>query len=230
MLASTMSGSYLVSNIRMHSLQPIFTSVIDSPLLLSAVNWAIEEKPAAILGCVTMKELEACNCKLSAELQLAKRHVAAQDIIIEGDRSQLVVQHLVLKKQNNTLHTKEAKKASDRTQLFANGKGRVLTANDFIEKVTNIQTKKIMNNTAKKAQLKTCRNKRAARAALEDEWKDMLKQHQIAVEAWRAHCVRLKKQGACKKNLSCKPMHPKKPILGPEEGVDSKEDDDVEGV
>lgn len=225
-LSSTMSGSYLVSNVRMHSSQPIFTPVIDSPPLLPAVNWAIVEQPAAMSGRVTMEELEARNRELSAELQLAKQHVAARDIIIEGDRAQLVVQHLVLKKQNDALHVKETKKASDRTRLFADGKGRVLTADDFIEKVKDIQTKKITNDAAKEARLKARGNKRAARAALEDEWKDMQKQHQIAVEAWQARCARLTEQGARKKDLPRKPMRPKKPTLGPEEDVDSEEDDD----
>jgi hypothetical protein len=64
---------------------------------------------------------------------------------------------------------------------------------------------------------------KAAKAAIEEEWNEIVKKHNEAVVAWAAECQRLREEGVRAKDLPKKPKRPPKPKL-PVEGPADDED------
>jgi len=71
------------------------------------------------------------------------------------------------------------------------------------------QNKRKADKAAKKAQRKVVKD--ANRAAVEVEWKEIITEHNKAVEAWEVECVRLKAEGVHMKDLPVKPKCSLKP-------------------
>lgn len=67
---------------------------------------------------------------------------------------------------------------------------------------------------------------RAARAAVEAEWKVITAEHKKAVEAWEVECARLKAEGVRTKDLPVKPKRPLKPKPALEAPAQSGEPDE----
>lgn len=223
-LASTSTGSYLVLKVKMRSDAPIHNPVLETPLSLPETNWSLTAPPAPAPSRVTIDEIQAEQRELRAQLALAKEHIAARDLVIKSSHAQLVVQHLVLRKQKDALHAKENKKAADKTRLFVDGKGQALTADEFVQKVQDIEDGWKAKEDAKAARARARESKKAAKAALEVRWKGMMQEWQDAVKVWSERCEKERKKGTLKKNLPRKPVRPKKPTLEEEEEVSSSDD------
>ena len=66
-------------------------------------------------------------------------------------------------------------------------------------------------------------DQKAAKAALQEEWKEIMKKHNEAVEGWVGECNRLRAEGVRAKDLPKKPKCPLKPKLLAEEQEDNEE-------
>ena len=67
-------------------------------------------------------------------------------------------------------------------------------------------------------------NKKAAKAAIEAEWKEIVRKHCQAILEWSANCQRLRTEGARARDLSKKPKHAPKPKLPVERPEDDEDD------
>jgi len=145
-LASSSSGSFLVDKIKITSSHTIAPPVLKGTANLAQPDWSlINEKD--ILR--TKEEMQAHIDKLTSALDLAKTLVDAQNSIIEASRVQLIIQDMHLRKLNETLQVKEKVKDDDRSKLFPQGKGRLLTGDDFHEERVNADTEKREKEVAK---------------------------------------------------------------------------------
>ena len=66
-------------------------------------------------------------------------------------------------------------------------------------------------------------DQKAAKAALEEQWKDIVRKHNEALEEWMAECNKLQAEGLRAKDLPKKPKCPRKPKLPVEEHRDEDE-------
>ena len=177
-------------------------------------DWSLLRDPLAA-GYQSRDTLERQNGELTESLNHSRNIIRAHELIEEGHEAQLVIQHTELTKLNQSLHAKENKKQDDNTILFPGGIGRHLTDSEFGQQL-EAQNKKKADKAAEKAQRKVVKDaNKAARAAVEAEWKEISTEHNKAVEAWEAECVRLKAEGVCIKDLPVKPKCPpkSKPVL-----------------
>jgi len=156
---------------------------------------------------------------LTEQLSRSREIIHAHELIDEGQSAQLVVQHAILEKQNESLHAKENKKKADRTMISKDGMGRHLTAAEFVAAVQE-QNDERDAEAAQKEQRRSEREAlRSTRAALEVKWKETKAEHERAVNAWKSECEKLTAEGVWKKDLPRKPARPKKPqmpSIGPE--------------
>ena len=77
--------------------------------------------------------MEQQNRKLTESLAKSQDIIRTHEPIDEGRAAQLIIQNVVLVKQNKALHAKENKKAEGCTKLFADGFGRHLTDSVLIQ-------------------------------------------------------------------------------------------------
>ena len=66
-------------------------------------------------------------------------------------------------------------------------------------------------------------NRKAAKAAIEAEWKEIVEKYDQAILEWSASCKRLRTEGAQARDLSKKPKHAPKPKLPVERPEDDKD-------
>jgi crotonobetainyl-CoA:carnitine CoA-transferase CaiB-like acyl-CoA transferase len=136
----------------------------------------------------------------------------------------LVVQNAHLNKLNQVLHTKENKKKSNRTMLFAEGFGCHLTNDESIALVKG-QRERWEKEAEGLEQRRIERvDQKAARAVIEAEWKEIVQKHDEAVVEWKAECQRLRAEGVRAKDLPKKPKRHLKPKLPVEEPIDSEDE------
>lgn len=211
-LASTSSGSYLVSKRTITSDQPIPPLTLDKHPPLGTLDRSLLVSPSASRSCCTRTDITTENKRLREELRLAHQHIAAQCLIIESDQAQLVVQNLHLQKQNEALHSRENQPVKERERLFG-GKGAAMMAEEFFGAVAAAKEAKDVAAVAKDKKAQTTAAKKAAQEALDAEWKRMLSEWEAAVKKWEEECERLRDGGARKKDLPKKPLRPKKPVL-----------------
>jgi hypothetical protein len=106
-LAGTSSGSFLVSDAVINSQNSILPPMPEGPPSIPKPNFAHLDPTKPDPNDQTNSQLIARMEQLTADLALAKQHIAARDGIIEGTHAQLVVQNFFVLKQNEALHLKE---------------------------------------------------------------------------------------------------------------------------
>ena len=117
--------------------------------------------------------------------------MCACELIDEGWSAQLIVQHFILEKQNESFHVKENKKKSNRTMISKDGMGCHLTALEFVAAVWE-QNDEWTVEAAQKEQQKFNREVlKSAKVALEVKWKETKAEHEKAVDAWKLECMYL---------------------------------------
>ena len=122
-------------------------------------------------------ELKAELEMLRSNLGFAQKHIQVRDGIIEGAHAQLVIQNLHQKRLHETLHTKEKKKSSRQSRLFAGWKGCHLTRDEFMMAVDEVEQTKEDEENARSACKKAAKDRKSAKEANEEKWQDMLKEH-----------------------------------------------------
>jgi hypothetical protein len=210
-MASTSSGSLLVSKTRITSEYQLSSPVFEVPPELPQPDWSLLEIPCS--SGRNRNDLEEENRKLTKSLRRARLQIRAHELIDEGTQAQLVVQNLTLIKMKECLHAKENRKKSDRAKLFPQGKGRVLTADDFAEEMRRSAEKRVAE-AVKKDQRSVAREaKKAAKKAADAAWKETLQAHEGEIERWKSECERQRAEGTLVKNLPKRPTRPLKPKM-----------------
>lgn len=106
---------------------------------------------------------------------------------------------------------KEKKSQDNQTKIFLGGKVRHLTDLGLIDKIQKDEQRK-EEEKAEKVKRKTTREvAKAAKDAVEVEWKRMLEGHEARVESWKVECATLALECVPKSQHPKKPTHPRKP-------------------
>ena len=236
-LASTRSGTYLVSDEKWQSSFPIPQPVFEQPMNVVEPDWSLISKKSS--SQVDSKEdLITRNQQLEQALEAARHQSKAKDFVLESNTAQLVVQNMVLTKMKSALNEKEKEPQADRTILYPKGLGRVMTAPTFREEARRDDKRR----RQKGVDAAECRVRRteaqARRAELDRRWEAIGQEHELRVKEWEGECERLRIDGCLKKDLPKKPKKPRKPKisrgegagdLGAEGGDDVGIDEDVDG-
>jgi hypothetical protein len=209
-LASTSSGSFLVSKSPITSQHSIPAPVLEDPPTVPMLTWSLLDRMAAPLAYQTRDELVLRIHNLTSNLDCARQQVQAQERIIEATHAQMVLQNIFVEKQSQVLNAKETRKENDRTKLFPDGKGRWLTDKRFIEELERDAARRQQKKTAKEDRTAARARKRAEKEAIAKEWKAALSTHAKTIEEWELECMRLRQEGVAKKILPKKPQRPKK--------------------
>jgi hypothetical protein len=211
-LAATSSGSFLVSNTKITSAQPVLPLVEHVPLHPPEPDWTLLKAP------ITTPSFYQSNTQLlqrveelTINLDLAKQHLDACKEIEEANNAQLVIQDITLQKMNQTLHAKENKKKNKRTKLFTGGLGRHLTHVETITTVRANEDARALEKNQKEQRQKDREAKKGQKEKAEREWKVMVEAYAVTVKEWEDECKRLMMERVLKKNLPKKPARPVKP-------------------
>ena len=223
------SGSFLLEKTRATHLQ--MTQIIKPPIIehppvnLESPDWSLLglAKPSSFYS---RSELEGRMEGLTENLHRAKGVISAYKVINEGANSQMILQHMVLDKLNQSLHEKEKGKKSDRTILFPGGKGRHLTDAEVIKLKRELEDDKEREEARKEARKTKKDQRRVEKERVEVEWKKIVEEHGHAVEDWETKCRELKEKGVRVKDLPKKPKRAPKPK--PIEMVADSEDEEDE--
>ena len=123
-LAATALGSFLISNVKITSAQPIFPLAEHGLLHLPEPDWTLLKAPITTPSFYqSNNQLLQRVDELTANLDLARQHLDAHKETEEANNAQLVIQDITLRKMNETLHAKENKNKSKRIKLFTGGMG-----------------------------------------------------------------------------------------------------------
>lgn len=159
--------------------------------------------------------------------------VQTQNEGLQRLNTQLALQNLYLHALNRTLRGKENKKTSDRTKLFPEGNGRLLTHPSFVSAIEQIEQRKLDGEQKKERKAVAVAAARKAKEDVEREWREIKITHDAAVKLWEDECERLQRTGVLKKNLPKKPKCPLKPrspktnvgTVAVADGLESTEDE-----
>ncbi|KAF8160510.1 hypothetical protein BJ912DRAFT_891218 [Pholiota molesta] len=229
-LASTSSGSFLVSKTPLTSATPILDPVLEDLPHLPQPDWSLASK-IPFHG----QNLEEENRMLRQNLQQAHTLFCAQSGIIEGANATMVVQNMHLRKLNGALYGKENDKVSNRTLIIDASKGQVFSSDEIRNGLSAQEEKKRALDAEKKSKVERRAAKKEAQAKLEDEWKRIKIQHDERVRVWKLTCENLAAEGIAKKNWPKGPIRPRKPklpanleVVGDEEdGGDDEEEENI---
>jgi len=133
--------------------------------------------------------LEARNKELTNNLKNSQMIIRARELIDQRQTAQLVIQHAHLTKLNLSLHAKENKKTTDRTILFPSDFGRHLTDPEFGQQLAEQAQRKAAEEAGKAERASNREVQRVAKAAAEVEWKKKRKEHEEAMDTWKAECL-----------------------------------------
>lgn len=193
------SAAVLVTDAQLTSDYPIIPPRLE-PLL---------EFPSSPSAFATGSDIDVNQ--LAARLDKAHIFIEQQDKALRRQNAQLTVQNMHLRKLNGVLRAREKKKDSVRTKLFVEGKGKVLTDEDFVQAIGEMEARKQAEKAAKEAREDITVAWKEAKEAAEVKWKAIQESHQDAIVAWEATCQELLAQGKPKKDLPKKPKRPLKP-------------------
>jgi hypothetical protein len=193
-----------VSKAKLTSTQQIAPPVLEGPPCVPEPDWSLIKRNERREDDQTRAELKKEVEELTESLRCAHIHSQAQSSIIEGAHAQLVVQDMYLGRLNESLNLKE-NKPSDRTRLFPEGGGRLLTEDRFAEELANDAAKKKMKAAAQEQGQAERAARKATQNAVSELWKVRCQEHKQAVCDWEAECSRLRADGVLKKNLPKRP-------------------------
>ena len=122
----------------------------------------------------------------------------------------MVLQSLVIKKQNVALHGREELQKERKRTLFPKGLGRAITEDGMEEAIRQAAHEKEDEDQAKKARGVQAKLQAEAKKAAKVPWQELLLAHELAVTSWTLRCDKLKKQGIKKAQWPKRPKHPLK--------------------
>ena len=202
-LTAETSTSILLSEECITSTQ---VNVLNPPATIEQVptlfnpNWKLLDKPNA-----TREELRAA-------LAAAKDYVASQRTINEFAGATMVVQNLIITKQNVALFGREESKKKKKSH-FPSGLGRAITDDAMLEGLQQAERTKEATEREKAARESARARKKELVAAIESEWKVLTDAHKIERHAWELDCATRLAQGIRKSQLPKAPARPVKKRL-----------------
>ncbi|THH06317.1 hypothetical protein EW146_g9650 [Bondarzewia mesenterica] len=125
-LASTSSGSLLLSKRHITTRNTILIPILEPLPTLNEPNWSLLQPKNYTSSRETTEQLQARIDQLTAELMLAKQHIEARDDTITANHAQMVLQNVYLDKQNQALYVKENKKRKRSYQVIHRWKGSLV--------------------------------------------------------------------------------------------------------
>jgi hypothetical protein len=140
----------------------------------------------------------------------------------------MIVQHLEVTKLSQSLKARENKKQKECAILFDAGKAVHFTSDEFSGRMAEFKAWQDAKATEKSQRKANRLDKKAAKEALELEWKRVCAEHDAAILDWESHCEVLLGEGVAKKNLPVKPKQVLKKSLVQEEPDEEDLDDDEE--
>ncbi|KAJ2930114.1 hypothetical protein H1R20_g6971, partial [Candolleomyces eurysporus] len=129
-LSSTSSGSILVSKVKITSETRIAAPVLEAMPTLPQPDWTLANGSPSRK---TYQQLLQENEELRAHLQRASALHRAQEGIIEGAHTSMVIQNLHFSKLNSALHGKEKPQEASRTFHIDSSKGSVFSSDMVLE-------------------------------------------------------------------------------------------------
>ncbi|CAK5276522.1 unnamed protein product [Mycena citricolor] len=225
-LGASSSGSLLLSTPKITSrTNPISEPVIESmPRSLLAPDWSLAGPSLGDSSWKSRGQLEAEGEELRTHLKRAEMRERIHEQMLQSAHATMILQNMTLKKTNQALHLREERATNERARLFK-GQAQCLSSDDFFNEVQALNTEKENKNAEREKRKAMRKDKRTAKAALEEEWAGIKKDHAAKVAAWEQKCTDLKQTGFKKKDLPPKPKCPPKPRL-PEDGDDDEDEDD----
>jgi hypothetical protein len=234
-LASSSSTSYLASSSLVTADARIITPQREEPEPFFEPNWASLLNPnTAHLG----EEDLVCKVKeLQRGLASARDCIRAREAVIEGTHATNIILELTCQRQRTTLHRKEAAKLEkrDKRTLFGDGKAHVVTDEDFILALEEIEEMEKEREEGverwKEARAKAKESKVAEKKA----WEKALEDWKLEREEWEEECALLRGAGCRKKDLPKAPKRSKKVDVlaalgeddeGGQDGTESSGDED----
>lgn len=214
-LGQSTTASILVSETRITATQ---VDVLNSSPVLERVPGVV--KPDWMLIDNPLADAEALRAALAA----AHRENLALKGMLEGSNATSVLQHLVVKKLNLSLHGKEEMDKDKGRTLFSKGFGRVATDEAMMEEMQRIADDKETEAVAKDARKSKRELRKAAKEAVEREWADMKLAHIANVLAYEQELAQAKELRLPKGQWPKKPKIGRKPK--PAEPEDDDEDDE----
>lgn len=171
-------------------------------------------------------ELEKKCTTLAESLRRAKRIMACQNLINEGQNAQLIIQNMGMEAMVRTMYEKEKPKQTERTALFPDGNGRHLTAPEFVELKRRQEDDKKKEEEEKKKRKEARVNKKALREQFNAQWKAEKAAHELAVKEWQEECNRLRRSGTRVKDLPKRPQRKTRAELATAMGLGNESDDE----
>ncbi|KAF5319127.1 hypothetical protein D9611_014093 [Ephemerocybe angulata] len=224
-LASTSSGSILLSKAKITSSTPILDPMIEDLPPLEQPDWSLARTVTANMS---YEQLVHENERLRTHLTHAAKLHHAQEGIIEGAHATMVIQNLHLQKLNGALYGKEKQReGSGRRLVIDSSKGQVFSSDEVLEGLRLQEEEKKAKEAAKLARADTRAAKKDAKAKLEAEWVEIKRKHAEMVAEWELTCTKLQAEGVPKKNHPRKLTRPRKPTL-PDDYAAAGDDDDDE--
>lgn len=167
---------------------------------------------------------------------MARDCIRAKEAVVESAHATNVVLELTCQRLRNTLNRKEEEKLQkkDKRTLFGDGKAHVVTDDDFIQALEEIderekeEERKKMKRKAERAKVKE--SKEAGRKA----WEQAMEVWKREKEEWEVDCEKLREGGCRKKDLPKAPAKPRKAEIllaavsrgGDDEGGNGGDSDD----
>ncbi|KAJ3748676.1 hypothetical protein DFH05DRAFT_1391070 [Lentinula detonsa] len=224
-MASTSSGSFLVSKNPYKSEIPLPQMLEKQALTLPAPDWSLLMRPPADRS---REQLEAENQALIRSLANAKGYVAAFADREETLAAQAVVQDMALIKLNSALHSKEMKKAeNDGSDVLNDGMGRLWSDARILEYQKRKRTEKVRKAAEKERRKELRSSKKALKTMIDAEWATIKEKHDENLQKWNKMCTELKEKGFKAKDLPKKPCHEtKRSVIARLSGCDSEESEE----
>jgi len=189
-LGVTSSGSMLVSKNHILSAYKVAAPVFEDTPLLPKPDWTLLQKRNDA-NYQSRNYLLQQNVALTESLHHSRNIIHAYQLKEEHANVALVVQNAHLNKLNHVLHTKENKKKSNHTVLFAEGFGHHLTNDESIALLKGQRERQEKEAEELEQRRIVQVDQKAARAAKEAEWKEIVQKHDEVVVEWKAECQRL---------------------------------------
>ena len=225
-LASSSSASYLVSGSRISADARVITPQREEPEPFLEPDWnSLLDPGVAHLG---EEDLVRKVNELQRGLLLARDCLRAREAVIESAHATNIILELTCQRQRATLHRKEEAKLEkrDKRTLSGDGKAHVVTDDDFIQVLEEIEEKAKEEEEGKERRKEARAKAKESKIAEKEAWERALEEWKSEKEVWEEECEQLKEDGCLKKDLPKAPKRPRKAdvIAALDEG--SSEDSD----
>ena len=129
--------------------------------------------------------------------------------MIEANNAQMALQQIHNIELKGILANKEKKKPTERKRLFPEGKGRLLTGDEFLADVKAqadaVQWRRIESSKRKVERVERAAQKEAEKQRKEREKREKRDAYDEAMVKWNEQCTLLKTQGVKRKDMPAKP-------------------------